>query len=36
MTDSYSNGFWEFVGAILQGFVWPAFMVYELFAALGD
>ena len=22
-----AEGFWEYVGAILQGFVWPAFMV---------
>ncbi len=30
-----ADGFWEYVGAILQGFVWPAFMVYDLFHALG-
>ncbi|HVL62314.1 MAG TPA: hypothetical protein VM430_13040 [Microbacterium sp.] len=30
-----AEGFWEYVGAILQGFVWPAFMVYDIFEALG-
>jgi hypothetical protein len=29
-----ADGFWEYVGAILQGIVWPAFMVYEGFKAL--
>ena len=29
-----AEGFWEYVGAILQGFVWPAFMVYDIFEAL--
>ena len=31
-----ADGFWEYVGAIFQGIVWPAFMVYELFATLGN
>jgi hypothetical protein len=26
--------FWEYVWAIVQGLFWPAFMVYEVFAAL--
>jgi hypothetical protein len=30
-----ANGFWEFVWAVVQGLFWPAFMVYEAFAALG-
>ena len=30
-----ADGFWEYVGAIFQGLVWPAFMVYDLFQALG-
>lgn len=30
-----ADGFWEFVWAIVQGIFWPAFMVYEAFAALG-
>jgi len=30
-----ADSFWEYVGAIFQGFVWPAFMVYDLFVALG-
>jgi hypothetical protein len=29
-----ADTFWEYVLAILQGLVWPAFMVYEVFAAL--
>ncbi len=29
-----ADGFWEYVLAVLQGFVWPAFMVYEVFVAL--
>ncbi|MBM7502816.1 hypothetical protein ACFPER_04995 [Agromyces aurantiacus] len=29
-----ADGFWEYVGAFFQGFVWPGFMVYELFAGL--
>jgi len=27
-------GFWEHVGAIVQGVFWPAFMVYYAFEAL--
>lgn len=30
-----ADSFWEYVLAVLQGFVWPAFMVYEVFVALG-
>ena len=30
-----ADGFWEYLLAVLQGVVWPAFMVYELFVALG-
>lgn len=30
-----ADGFWEHVWAVLQGLLWPAFMVYEGFAALG-
>jgi len=30
-----ADGFWEYLLAILQGLVWPAFMVYEAFQALG-
>lgn len=29
-----ADSFWEYVWAILQGIVWPAFMVYEGFKAL--
>jgi hypothetical protein len=29
-----ADAFWEYVLAILQGLLWPAFMVYEVFAAL--
>jgi hypothetical protein len=29
-----ADSFWEYVLAILQGLVWPAFMVYEVFTAL--
>lgn len=29
-----ADAFWEYVLAILQGVLWPAFMVYEVFAAL--
>jgi len=27
-------GFWEHLGAIVQGLFWPAFMVYDAFTAL--
>jgi hypothetical protein len=30
-----ADGFWEYVLAVLQGIVWPAIMVYEVFSALG-
>jgi hypothetical protein len=26
--------FWEYVLAVIQGILWPAFMVYEAFSAL--
>jgi hypothetical protein len=29
-----ADTFWEYLLAILQGIVWPAFMVYEAFSAL--
>lgn len=29
-----ANGFWEYVLAAFQGIFWPAWMVYEAFAAL--
>ncbi|MFC6287058.1 hypothetical protein ACFP3Q_17290 [Nocardioides sp. GCM10027113] len=29
-----ADGFWEYVWAFFQGIFWPAFMVYEGFAAL--
>jgi predicted outer membrane repeat protein len=29
-----ADGFLEYLLAILQGLLWPAFMVYEVFAAL--
>ncbi len=29
-----ADGFWEYVLAILEGLIWPAFMVYQVFAAL--
>jgi hypothetical protein len=29
-----ADSFWEYVLAVVQGFLWPAFMVYEVFAAL--
>lgn len=29
-----ADGFWEYAWAIIQGLFWPAFMVYEAFAAL--
>ena len=31
-----ADGFWEYLLAILQGIFWPAFMVYEVFQALGS
>lgn len=30
-----ADSFWEYVLAVLQGLVWPAIMVYEVFSALG-
>ena len=29
-----ANRFWEYVWAIVQGILWPAFMVYDVFKAL--
>jgi hypothetical protein len=29
-----ADTFWEYPLAVLQGLFWPAFMVYEVFAAL--
>ncbi|MDN4471819.1 hypothetical protein [Demequina zhanjiangensis] len=29
-----AEGFWEHVGALLQALVWPAFLIYDVFAAL--
>ncbi len=29
-----ADGFWEHVLAVLQGVVWPAFMVFDAFRAL--
>jgi hypothetical protein len=29
-----ADAFWEYVLAVLQGLVWPAFMVYEVLSAL--
>jgi hypothetical protein len=31
-----ADSFWEYLLAILQGLVWPAIMVYDVFSALGD
>jgi hypothetical protein len=30
-----ADGFWEYLLAVFAGVFWPAFMVYEAFAALG-
>jgi hypothetical protein len=30
-----ADRFWEYLVAVVQGLVWPAFMVYEVFEALG-
>ena len=30
-----AEGFWEYVLAVIQGILWPAFMVYDAFSALG-
>ena len=29
-----ADSFWEYVLAVLQGLVWPAFMVYDVFEFL--
>ncbi len=31
-----ADSFWEYLLAILQGLVWPAIMVYDVFSALGE
>jgi len=31
-----ADAFWEYVLAVIQGLFWPAWMVYEVFAALAD
>jgi hypothetical protein len=31
-----ADGFWEFVLAFFQGIFWPAWMVYDAFAALAS
>lgn len=31
-----ADGVWEYVLAAVQGLVWPAFMVYEVFTALAQ
>jgi hypothetical protein len=30
-----ADRFWEYVLAVVQGILWPAWMVYEAFRALG-
>ena len=30
-----ADSFWLYVGSFFQALVWPGFMVYEIFAALG-
>ena len=30
-----ADTFWEYVLAVLEGVLWPAFLVYEGFSALG-
>ena len=30
-----ADAFWEYVLVVLQGVLWPAFMVYQVFEALG-
>lgn len=30
-----AGSFWEYAYAVFQGIFWPAYMVYEAFAALG-
>ena len=31
-----ADTFWEYLFSFFQGLFWPAFMVYEVFAALGS
>ena len=30
-----ADTFWEYLLSVFQGLFWPAFMIYEVFAALG-
>jgi len=30
-----ADGFWAYAFAVVQGILWPAFMVYDAFSALG-
>ena len=30
-----ADSFWEYLVSFFQGLFWPAFMVYEVFSALG-
>lgn len=30
----HADGFWEHVLSVVQGILWPAFMVYEAFSTL--
>ncbi|WP_062520641.1 hypothetical protein [Demequina silvatica] len=29
-----ADSFWEYVGALLQAIVWPAFLIYDVFSFL--
>jgi hypothetical protein len=31
----HSQGFWGFVGALLEALVWPAFAIYRAFQLMG-
>jgi hypothetical protein len=31
-----ADGFWEYLLAVIQGLFWPAWMVYDVFSALGS
>jgi hypothetical protein len=31
-----ADTFWEYILVVFQGLFWPAFMVYEVFRALGN
>jgi hypothetical protein len=32
----HADSFWEYVWAVVQGILWPAFMVYEVFKNLAS